>query len=1118
MKQIYISLAILLLITPFSGWAEENPRSITEVLQILGETHQVFFTFNSEQLREITVDFEFRENEDINRAIDRLLTQTAFAYHSYGDKYYVVYEKSRTGRKNAKKMAHHIKRIRNLEEQGVILRRSSQNPEDHIIQVLETVSKKMTFAPVDVTGTIIDDTGSPLPGVNIIEEGTRNGTITDVDGKYRITVEDNATLLISYIGFMSQNIEVGGRTTIDLQLVADVAKLEEIVVTGYGTQRKREITSAISSVSDEDLNRGNVWSTEQALQGKVPGLTIARAGGDPNQPFHMSIRGVSTLGANSTPLVVIDGVIGGSLDLVDPNDIASIDVLKDASAAAIYGTRGSAGVIIVTTKSGSGTDKGIVEYNGYVSAANALNDKRIRPANAQEFLGFGGVDYGGDTNFEDEILRTGISHYHNISFSNNSEGTSYRASINYRDVQGTLLEQGFEQFNARLNINQKLLDDKLSLTAILTFTRRETNFSNVSAIRHASTFAPSSPVYINSDPEQGFFENFVEQNYNPVAMIELNPHLGIKNNYQGNFKIDYEVIRGLDLGVNYSMQNINELEGLYSYSISRAGAEATNGRAERRAGDNLNQLFELTANYSGSSGDLDYTVLGGYSYQKLDFENFFVVNTDFITDELTFNNLGIGNGFADPEGVKETGSLKEEATLVSFFGRVNLNYRQAYYFMASYRREGSSRFGANNRWGDFWALGGAVDITALTDISFMDNLKVRLGYGVTGNLPVENYAWITTLGAVGQGYVDGKFVPAIQPTSNPNPDLKWEEKGEFNIGIDFAFLDFKLSGSLDYFKRNTRDLLNIIAVPSPPNLFSSSLVNLGELETNGWEFQLDYRAFGGPEFQWTTTLNFATNETTLVKFNNDEQVALLRGEGVAQNGSFAALIEEGKPLGQIISPTFAGYNDIGSPLFLDPDGVPTADNQLAELRTVQGNALPDFTLGWANTFGYKGFDLNFFFRGAFGHDIANGRRARYEHPAYVGIQNPVITKETTTEDTGLLVWHSKFVEDASYFLLDNLTLGYTVPFAAGSAIRKLRFYVSGQNIFTITSYLGSDPEVRYLDRGRSVGRVPGFVVDGQTGERGNLQYDGDILVPGMDRWELGAFPVQTWTLGVNLGF
>jgi len=292
-------------------------------------------------------------------------------------------------------------------------------------------------------------------------------------------------------------------------------------------------------------------------------------------------------------------------------------------------------------------------------------------------------------------------------------------------------------------------------------------------------------------------------------------------------------------------------------------------------------------------------------------------------------------------------------------------------------------------------------------------------------------------------------------------------------------------------------------------LFGSSLVNLGELESNGFEMQLNYLAINTSDFRWDITATFTTNETVLVRFNNDDQVSLLRGEGVAQNGSYAVLVEEGKPLGQIISPTFVGYSDIGAPLFLDADGNPTDDNQLAELRTVQGNGFPDFTAGLATSLSYKGLDLNLFFRSAIGHEIANGRRARYEHPAYVGIQNVVITEETTTEDAGQLIWHSKFVETASFLILDNATIGYTIPLPKSKSFRNLRIYLSGERLFTLTNYLGADPEVRYIDRGRSIGRNPGF--------NGNRQYGGDILVSGMDRWENGHYPARTFTIGVNVG-
>ncbi|MBA4745702.1 MAG: SusC/RagA family TonB-linked outer membrane protein [Muricauda sp.] len=966
---------------------------------------------------------------------------------------------------------------------------------------------------VTVTGTVVDSQGAPLPGATVIEKGTSNGTQSDFDGNFSIQVSDpNAILVVSYIGFREVELPLEGKTELDITLSEDTAKLDEVVVVGYGSLQKKEITSAVASVSTEDFNQGNVFTSEQLLQGKVAGLDITKAGSDLNQPFSIRLRGVSTLGANSTPLIVIDGVIGGNLDLVDPNDIASIDVLKDASAAAIYGTRGSAGVILVTTKKGSYSEKATLNYSSYVSFDEPLNDRRIRPATAEENIRFGGVDFGSNTNFEDEILRTGVSNVHNLSFSRNNGSTNYRASINYRDIGGTLVDQGFEQLNARINISQNFLDDKLTLGSIVSVTKREINYSNPAALRHASTFSPTAPVYINDDPQQGYFETFIEQQYNPVAMIKLNPHLGVRKNFLGNFKLDYKPITGLNLGMSYSIQSTNEQQGVYSYSNSRAGAEATNGRARRSSYDQINELFEATGTYTGETDDWAYTALLGYSYQTIVDESFSVENTDFITNELTFNNLDIGNGFRDPEGVRATASNKQESLLASFFGRINLTFKDNYYLSASYRREGSSKFGQNNRWGNFWALSGGAELTDLFKIKAFNSLKMRVGYGVTGNLPSQNYAYLPTLGAIPgqQGYVDGSFLPAIQPTSNPNPDLKWEEKGELNVGIDFALMDYRISGSVDYYKRNTKDLLNVIDVPSPPNLFNQSLVNLGELESNGFEVQINFQAINKADFNWEISANAARNVTKLIKFNNDipEGGGLLRGEGIAQNGSYAAYIQEGERIGNIIAPTFAGYNSEGLPYFLDEEGNRTTDNQEADIFTVQGNGLPDLTAGIANTFRYKNWDLNFFFRGAFGHDIANGRRARYEHAGYVGIQNPVITDGFTEEDKGLLVWHSLYVEDASFVKLDNATLGYTIPLSDNSVLQKLRLYISGQNLFVITNYLGSDPEVRYLDRGRGIGRTPGF--------SGNPQYGGDILVPGIDRWELGQYPNRTITLGVNI--
>ena len=889
----------------------------------------------------------------------------------------------------------------------------------------------------------------------------------------------------------------------------DASQLNEIVVTGYGLQKKGEITSSVANISSEQFNRGNVNDPNQLLQGKVAGLTIAKAGGDINKPFTVRLRGLSTLGANSQPLVVIDGVIGGSLDLIDPSDIASISVLKDASASAIYGTRGSSGVIIVTTKSGQSVSGARLEYNSYVSSESVSN--HIRLASPEEYVAAGGVDHGGNTDWVDEVTRAGISHVHNLAFSSNNGSLSYRASVNYRDVEGTLDKSGFKQFNARLNISQKLINDRLKLTSIVSITNRESDISFPHATRFTLNFPPTAPIF---DPDgltsqSGYFQTNAQDAFNPREVLDLNTNLGRKKSFIGSFIADFEVVDGLNLSANYSVQNSNNATGRYisSQSLWALGnAPANNGIADRASRDDLNELFQLTANYNGKVGELTYTVLGGYGFQEIGFDEFNVRNTDFLTNEVTFNNLDIGNGFGNPTGIRSVGSRRESSKLISYFTRANLNYRDAYYLSASYRREGSSSFGPNNRWGNFWALSGGIDITQLAALGPVDNLKVRAGYGVTGNPPINATAYLGLLGKSGQGLVNGAFVPAIAPITNPNPDLKWEEKGEFNVGVDFSLLDFRLNGSLDYFVRTTSDLLNTVDVPTPPNEFGSTLVNVGELETKGFEFQLSYLVMDKPDFKWDILANFSTFKTKLIQWNLSEGVEILKGNigPPGLNNTYIVRLREGDEIGNILASPFVRWNEDGIAVMLDKDGNETLDRDTEDF-VVAGNGIPDFNIGLTNTFAYKGFDLNVFLRGSFGHSLANVNRAYFEHPGRALNYNFIVTEFYNPDDTELDAWHTGYVEDASFIRLDNVTLGYTFNLPEESAFRNIRLYASGQNLFTITGYSGADPEVRYVD--------PGPSTEGDS----RSQYTGDILAPGMDR-RVTYFPTRTLLLGVNVTF
>ncbi|MGQ8338604.1 SusC/RagA family TonB-linked outer membrane protein [Sunxiuqinia sp. A32] len=970
---------------------------------------------------------------------------------------------------------------------------------------------------VKISGTVKDVNGSPLPMANIIEKGTLNGTQSDFDGIFTLEVADlNASLLVSYIGYLSTEVSLDGKSQIDVILKEDLAAIEEVIVVGYGTQKKEEVTSSIVRIDSEDFNSGNVNSPQQLLQGKVAGLNIAKAGGNPNEPFQIRLRGLSTFGANAEPLVIIDGVIGGSVNSVDPSDIASINVLKDASAAAIYGTRGSSGVIIITTKSGAGTGvQSSVEYNGYVAMEEISN--LIRVANHDEYLEYGGMDFGSNTDWVDEVSRKALSHVHNVAFSGSSaSGLNYRASINYRDVQGVIAKTGYDQVNARLNVSQRFLDDKLKLTGIMATTSKRANIGFAQSLRYAQTFNPTAPVMENRTAEQlardpntygGYFETGVQDVYNPVALNEQNKKLQETKNYMINFRAELEVIDGLNLATNYSSEGTLIHYGeFFANNALFSNGIGDNGRATRSTNNNTSELFEFTATYNGQVGDLTYNALGGYSFQQFDYQWFSAYNSDFISNEVGFDNLGLGIGINNKRA--SVGSNREEAKLAAYFGRINLNYKNLAYLSASYRREASSRFGANNRWGNFWAVSGGVDLNEIFEIPEVDMLKLRAGYGLTGNEPVPRYAFLERLGTGATGFVDGAYIASIQPTSNPNPDLKWEEKGELNIGLDFAVLDSKLSGSFDYFMRNTTDLLNSIPVPQPPNRYGSTLLNIGELETKGLEVQLNYSIFDKKDFSWDFGANIATFKTKLIKLNNVENAVLYRGNLGAPglNNTHVVRVAEGEEIGNIRASVFAGYDSEGRTLMINQEtGEATTERNLDRDGQIVGNGLPDFTFGINNTLRYKDFDLNFFFRGAVGHSLVNIQRAYWEHPSIAARQNFVMTDNFNPDDSEQDAYHSGYVEKADFIKLDNATLGYNIDINGNKVFKQLRVYVAGNNLFTITKYSGTDPEVRYSD--------PGPITEGNA----NNAYGGDILVPGIDR-RVTYFPTRTITFGVNVKF
>lgn len=964
-----------------------------------------------------------------------------------------------------------------------------------------------------ITGKVTSsDDGSAIPGANILEKGTNNGTATDASGNYSISVSSGATLVFTFVGYATLEVPIGSRTTIDAVLQADVTSLAEIVVTGYGTQEKKEITSAIASIKSEDFNRGTVNDPAQLLAGKVAGLSIVRPGGDPNAGSTIRLRGVTTIGANSEPLIVIDGVIGGSLSTVDPNDIESMDVLKDGSAAAIYGVRGSSGVIIVTTKTGR-AGRFRVDYSGSIASESIA--RKVDVMSASEYKAVPGAkNLGSETDWLKEVTDNGYAMVHNIALTGGAQSTTYRASFNFRDASGINFNSGFQQINARLNLTQKALNDKATFTLNFSTTTREASYGFTEALRYAVVANPTLPVFFNGAAGLsnigGYAERDIFDFFNPVSIAKQNVNEGTDKRLLVNLRGEYDfsdVIDGLRVGVAYSQQNENDLRGEFYAKTAKFRGAGRNGLASTRTDARFNELFETTVHYDRNIGNTTLALLGGYSYQDFFFEGFGMEGGNFLTNSFTYHNMGSALDFAN--GLGTVFSYANSNKLVAFFGRANLNVGNNYFISASARYEGSSRFGANNKWGLFPAVSAGANISNFIDIPSVETLKVRASYGRTGAIPGDSYIALQRFGPVGNFLFNGSYGPSYGPVSNPNPNLGWETKDEINIGADFTMLNSKLSGSIDYYIRNTKDMILPVKVPVPPNLRDETWVNIGELESTGLELALNYKAINNPDFRYDVGINFSLPTTKVVSLTSGELsfgeggVLFRAGMGApGQNDTRLVRVKEGEKLGQLWGAIQTGVNPNGTPKYADLNG----DGTFCECdddRTVIGNGLPSFIFGWNNSLRYKNFDLNLFFRGALGHDLINSYRGFYENREGTTVDNwnivntkyydPAITKAAVA---------SVHVEDASYFKLDNMTVGYNVSLNS-SSISRLRFWASGQNLFVITGYTGVDPEIRYVDQFDS--------------DNGGRPGGTDPLSPGIERRST-YFTTRTITLGVNIGF
>ena len=999
-----------------------------------------------------------------------------------------------------------------------------------------------------VSGTVTSaDSGEPLSGATVLIKGTTQGSFTDESGQYSVQAEAAAVLVVSYIGYQRTEVEVGGRSSIDIALAPSDKTLDEVVVTGYGTQRAREVTSSITSVKVEDFNQGQVNDPTQLIQGKVAGLSIQRPGGDPNGGFTLRLRGLSTLGANTEPLIIIDGVVGANLQTVDPNDIQSIDVLKDGSAAAIYGSRASSGVILITTKKGI-PGEATFEYNGFGTIENIAN--AVPTADRDEFLRLraetvrlqasdddpqdvideriAALDRGANTNWLDEVTRTAYSQVHNLSMAGGFGNMTYRAALNYRDIDGVGRITGFNQLNGRLNLTQKAFDDRLAVTINLAATDRQSQFGFSEAFRYATTFTPTAPVFADEAEQPVIFNRFGGYNqienfdyFNPVGVQEQSINEGRQKRLLISGRAEFEIIEGLKAAAFYSIQQESDLFGQYYEKDGYFRGFNKNGYLERFTEDRTNEQFDLTGTYNGDFGSTSLELLGGYSYQQFDNQSFGLQAGDIITDQTTYFNPFFATDPTNLSSVPGRTGGRSEYRVIAFFGRARVSIDDTYYLMASLRREGASRLGANNKWGNFPAFSGGVNLANLMDVGSVNELKLRAGYGVTGNIPPQSLLPQLRYGQSNFFFFNGEYVPAYGPTTNPNPNLKWEQKAETNVGIDFSLLDYRLTGTIDVYQRTTRDFIFEVIVPVPPNFADRTWVNLEDvaLVNQGLEASVGY-LFGDENMSYEPRVIFSTFNTILDTLdvedpeftffsggadaffedpatspgapglNNNPTQRIFPGQQIGQ--FFGLEVDEANPVNED-----GGYNYIDQ----NDDGVINDDD-----RAVIGNGLPDFTLNIQNTFKFGNLDMSFFIRGVFGHDLINMYRVFYE-PLNSRVVDNLVTTQYQREDlTATPEFNSYYVEDGDFVALDNFSIGYNFNVNPSSDFNKVRVYLSGQNLFFLTDYSGVDPSIRYNDPGAS-----------DNGGFASRQFNPSPLAPGIDRRST-YFRTRSFTLGVNLSF
>lgn len=952
-------------------------------------------------------------------------------------------------------------------------------------------------------GVVTDSQREPLIGAYVKVENTKDGTVTDVNGNFSLKCNKDATIEISYIGYVTQKLKASA--DMNVMLENDAKMLDETVVVGvgYGTMRKSDLTGSIASVQAKDLKQGVITSTEQMLQGKVAGLSVVQSSGSPEAGSTLRLRGGTSLSASNGPLIVVDGIAGVDFNSVQPSEIVSIDVLKDASAAAIYGSRGANGVVIVTTnRQGSDVEKRTMQYNGYVAFASVA--KQLDMLSANQWRGYvrennlgGALDYGADTNWQKELLRTAMTHSHNVNFSTTRKNNGFRASITYNSNEGVIKRNNMERLAGSFSGFQYGLNGHLRMEAGVNANFDKWNPIDSRIFERELNLNPTFPVR-NSD---GSFAQLNGTNTeNPVELNTNRTQDNKRHRFLGYGKVELEIISGLKATANGSYEFQHTTGGLFKPTYAQMEGQSEKGWAQRTYAEYTNRQIEAYLSYDKPFAEEHHlNAMAGYSFLDNINEGFGATRSGFETNAFGYNNLAAGTDYRQTDVY----SYKSKTKLISFFGRVNYNYAGRYMFTATVRRDGSSVFGANHKWGTFPSASLAWRISDEKFMentrSWLDNLKLRVGYGVTGNQSgVSAYKSIAVLSASGASYYDSAsqtWKNSYVQAQNVNPDLKWESTAQWNIGLDFGFIN-RIHGTLEWYHKKTSDLLWTYPVPQPPYIVGTMLANVGTMVNRGVELTLGANILRTKDFTLDANTSLSYNHQEITKLSNSTYQAVGLQAGSLHNirglsNTYSQVIKEGYPAGTFWGPKCTGIDD---------DGKYILDKGEDGNGYYLGSAMPKWNLGLSLSATYKDFDLSVAGYGMFGHKILNATRMQLFDASRLPAQNTLddfITSGVKDNPT----YSDYFIENGNFFRLQSVTLGYTIPKTKRFGFERIRLYVTGENLFCITGYKGTDPEVYVPDNVLNGPGIDRLITDSQSG-------DGATYSP----------RPRTFSIGLNLSF